>query len=428
MSGSLNLVGNANINGTLTYVGKLMHRIVVSPSGSFTTLKDAVDYFNASAASDTEILLDAGIHLITDTVTVNNSSYSLQIRGLSYGVTALHAATGLTNKPMFNIRSHCDINKITASGASLLNYGTAPTENFINFDTTNAIYSEVTDIFIDTFNIAIYDTAGTNIFIFNFAMSDCTTAGIRINTANSNAYLDCEVGSFANNAISIDLLKANTGGFLIDTSTFNNSSGQTSIKYTGGAGNYINAGVCQITGCSYNGVGTFITGFDFSLTTGRDANIIVMYNTGEENKNPHAKINVLNNSSSVVIPGNNIFIKSNFTASSTYTTKWTIENNRAIYQPSNVRDALMWINANVICTNQNNRNIDIGIVKNSLTSSGIFGQMTCRAANSAETYPISTNVYLEDCTSGSYYEIWVSSANAADQIILQDINWLIEAR
>jgi hypothetical protein len=417
---------NIDIAGTLSYTGKLVQRIIVGTKGHFTTVKAAVDYFNANAASNTEILIDGGIHAVADTITVNDSTHELQIRGLGSNVTKLQAATGLLNKPMFVFKTPCSINKVSLIGSTLSTYGTHAGENAINYDALNAMYSEVTDIIIDTFNIGVYDTIGTNLFLYNFVIDNCVVAGYRINTTGSNAYFDCEVGSFYNNGISIDLLKANTGGFLIDTLTFDNVGAQTAIKYTGGTGNFINAGVCQITGCSYNNVGTFVSGFDFTLASGRDANIIVLYNTGTENKNPHAKINVLNNASTTTITNPATFYKAVYTNTSSYTCKFTIADNRVTYQPTNARDVMMWVSCNVIST-QTNRNVDIAIVKNGNTALGLFGQMTCRISTASVPFTISTNVYLPDVTATDYYEVWVTNSGTGN-VVVQDLSWLIDSK
>jgi len=415
-----------NVNGTLIYTGKPIQRIVVGTKGNFTTIKTAVEWFNTSATECMEILLDGGIHLISDTVTINNSAHELQIRGLGSTVTRIHASTGLANKPMFIFKTPCSMNKVTLDGSTLINYGQNNGENAINYDTLNDMYSEITDIVFDTFNIGIYDTIGTSLFLFNFWMKNCIVAGYRGNTTASNLYLDCEVGSFYNNTISVDLLKANTGGFLIDTLTFDNVGAQTCIKYTGGTGNFINSGVCQITGCSYNFTGTFISGIDFTRADGRNANIIVSYNTGIENKNPHAKINCLNNTSTTTITVPGTFYKAVYTNTSSYTCKWQIADNRVTYQPNNHRDVMMWIACNVIST-QLNRNIDVAIVKNGNVGLGLFGQMTVRVTAANVPFILTTPVYLEDVMSTDYFEIWVTN-NGTGDAILQDVSWLIDSK
>jgi hypothetical protein len=415
---------------TAAATGRLVNRFVVGASGKYTTLKDAVDAFNASATADTEILLDAGNHTIADTITVNNATYNLQVRGLGSAVTILQAATGLTSKPMFIVKSKCDINKVTLDGSTLASYGTLSTENGVDFNTTNGVYSEITDIVFKNFNIGLYDTIGTSIFTFNATYNDITTAAIRFNTSNGNAYLDCEVVSFSNCAIGIDFLKANTGGFYVNTCFFVNQSGQIGIKYTGGVGSYVYAGICNISDCTYNNVGTFLSGFTFNGTespVGRDANIVIINNPGAENKNPHCKINVLNNASTTTITTGSTFYKAVFNNTSSYTTKWTISSNKVLYQPTNTRDAMMWVSCNVI-NSQNNRNVDIAVIKNGNVALGVFGQMTVRCTVSGVSYPVTTNVYLSDVTAGDYFEIWVTSSNNGDLVTVQDVAWLTDSK
>ena len=62
---------------------KMVNRYVVGTAGDFRTLKEAVDWFNASASIDTEILLDAGSHEVDDTIVVNNATYALSVSGVS---------------------------------------------------------------------------------------------------------------------------------------------------------------------------------------------------------------------------------------------------------------------------------------------------------------------------------------------------------
>ena len=283
-------VGNWRTVAEKKTVYGLAERVYVGASGRYATLKAAVDYFNASATSDMEILLDAGHHLIADTVTVYNATYSLQIRGLGSAVTFLDAATGLTGKPMFIIRSDCDINKVTATGSTLASYGTATSENFIDY-TDTGVYSEVTDIFIDTFKIGLYDSAGIGIFLFNFGVISCG-AGVKVNHPRSGS-IDVEVGNFELCPVGIDLVTAAlTEDIYISAVYFINASAGVGVAYAGAAVVY---GRFAIVNCNWNEVGSFWTGFDFERTDARDGNIVLRYNVGEEDKTPHAKINVVDN-------------------------------------------------------------------------------------------------------------------------------------
>lgn len=281
-----------NESGSIVNSARLVNRITVGTNGTYTTLKAACDWFNASATSATEIILDAGNHAIADTVTVNNASYNLSIKGVGSNCTILQAATGLLNKPMFNIKTNCDLNRLGATGSTLASYGDSAGENFINYDTAD-IYSEVTDCIVDTFYYGLYDTGGMNLFFYNF-ICDTMTKGVAINHTNANpASTDIEVGNFIDCAVGVDLIKATNDSFICRTLVFDNPALGIGIQYDGA--NYGFSGFSEIMGCTHNGVGDFISGFDFHRQDGRDKNIVISGNVGLEDKNPHAKLNVIDN-------------------------------------------------------------------------------------------------------------------------------------
>lgn len=289
-----NVVGSTTVQGILDSVTKrLVNRVTVGLYGKYTTIKDAVDWFNASATSNTEILLDAGHHNISDTIVVDNGSYDLQIRGLGSAVTYLDAVTGLANKPMFEFRTNCDINKVTATGSTLAGYGNNAGEDFVQITTNVGTYHEFKDIFIDTFNIGIKDVIGSGIFIFDFYISDCISQGVEINHTGSGE-LDAEVGTIENCPISFDLISATVAEdiFLNSIYYINANPTDVAINYDGTAVTYTNFSI--ING-NWNKVGFFISGFDFHRTDGRDSNIEMISNVGYEDKNAHSKMNVVDN-------------------------------------------------------------------------------------------------------------------------------------
>ena len=97
------------------------------------------------------------------------------------------------------------------------------------------------------------------------------------------------------------------------------------------------------------------------------------------------------------------------------------------YQPTNSRDCVMWISANVI-SSTNARVIDIAIVKNGNTALGLFGQMTVRCETGGQPYPVSTVVYLPDASAGDFYEIWITANNNGNNVILQDLAWFANSQ
>lgn len=469
----------------------LTERIYVGPKGNFATLKEAVDWFNANATSNMEILLDAGNHSIADTVTVDNATKKLQIRGLGSGVTQLNAAAGLAGKPMFNFKSNCDINKITATGSTLALYGTLANENFITFDTTASIYSEITDIIISTFKIGIADLIGVEAFLFNFVLDNCDI-GYQVNysTAAINTGTDIEVGNFTDCLVGVDLLKATADKFYLAHLIFNQSNASdVAIQYTGGAGNYVYEAPSNIFNCTFNNVGEFLSGFDFTIA--RDADIQVIANTGEEDKTPHAKINVRDNATGTTATAANTFYKAAFTNGITYACKVGLADGKMTFLPNYITDGMMWVNGN-LQVDKNGRNIDVAIrrslsvntvvgngatvtvtttqdhemqtgdrvqmlgwsnaahnglftitvtgdttftyaaataaASNGGTAGNIISPMTVRAVTSGVAYSFGLCAYIDGMQRNDDYEIYVASGNAGDVITIQDLTWLLNTR
>jgi hypothetical protein len=298
-----------------TGVGKLLYRVYVGPNGDYATLKEAVDWFN-TVSYNVEILLDAGTHQIADTITVNNPDYAnLQIRGLGSAVTYLRADTGLTGKPMFVFKTFCDINKVYAMGAigGLANYGTLSGENFLNYTTNSFNYSEVTDVIIDGFKIGIADLIGTDIWLFNYSILNCET-GVLLDSSASSAQatnLDTSTGTMDGCTTGFYLKRASKGNFSIVLMTFKHvvSPAATAILYDGST--FIVSDTCNIFNCTWNNLGTFESGFDFTRTDARDANIEFIGNVGIEDEKTHSKINIVDNTVTTTMTNSNTFYKLN---------------------------------------------------------------------------------------------------------------------
>jgi hypothetical protein len=178
---------------------------------------------------------------------------------------------------------------------------------------------------------------------------------------------------------------------------------------------------------SFNNVGNFCSGFDFSRADGRDADVFMENNAGKESKAPLCKVNVTNSTATTTITGSNSWIKaSSFSAYNSYTTKWAIANNRITYQSENVRDGVSFIAGNIQCNNSS-RALNIALVKNG-NSSIRYGETTVRISpNSAnQATGFSTNIYLEEIKKGDYFEIWVTSNASGDILIIDDLNWFTQ--
>jgi hypothetical protein len=176
-----------------------------------------------------------------------------------------------------------------------------------------------------------------------------------------------------------------------------------------------------ISGNAWNNQGSFISGFDFSRSDGRDANAFMINNAGLEDENPHSKINVNNNVSTTTIISSGTFYKANWTNTSAYTTKWTITNNRITYQPSNKRDGWAIITGN-IAVNNSNRVITIAVYKNGISGTR-YGDTDLRITASNQPFQFSTVIYVPDMQKNDYLELFVTSGNNGDIVTFQDIQW-----
>jgi len=350
----------------MSYLRNIKNRVYVG-IGNYPTIKEAVDWFNGNAVADTEVFLDGGTHYVADTITINNPNYFLRIEGLGSTITTCDATTGLIGKPMFDVRSACDFNKATFSGTSLTGYGDNTNEICFKYDTTSQLYSEITDVYIDKFNVGIKDNVGTSLFLFNFLMIDCST-GYWSNydtTGLATQTIDLEVGNFEHCVKGINLDRAGKSNFYLAHILFKQltSPDSTAINYSGTTFNY--GEIANIFNCTFNDKGTFLNGFDW--TSSRDANVEVTGNVGTEDKKPHAKINVIDNVTTTTVTTAGTYYKAAFTNGSSYTCKMELAAGKMTYLSKNVRDGKMWFTGNM-SVNQANRTLTICIRKNIFVS------------------------------------------------------------
>jgi hypothetical protein len=109
-----------------------------------------------------------------------------------------------------------------------------------------------------------------------------------------------------------------------------------------------------------------MVGFDFTLA--RDADIEVIGNVGVGDANPHAKINVIDNTSTTTLTTANIYYPCVFTNGTTYTCKIGLANNRMTWLSAHSRDAYVSISYSLSVGN-NNRTISSAVRKNIFVTS-----------------------------------------------------------
>lgn len=401
----------------MSRISKLRDVYTISPdNGDFQNIETAIAWLGTGSnmTNGTLLKVSGGAYNITDTITVD-LAHPLKIQGACFSITSFNAATGLATKPMFIFKSDCDITKCSLDASTLANYGTQSGENGINIDTDDT-YHEIKDAGIYGFNKGLYITSNSEFWVFESEINDCAVTGVEINTASTGSIYRSAETDYSNNAsYGINLVQATDLYFSSENDTTELTAGQTFINYDGTNVTYT---TLVVKGAIWNEVGTFRSGFDFTLA--RDADIEIMYNVGTEDTKPHCKINLANNTT-VTSLTDDTWAKATFTNTSSYTKKWTIADNQMTYESSHVRDVLMILDGNVVTTQQPVL-LTYGIVKNG-NSAVRYGENTIYLDQNNRAFSFGTNVYLEDVAENDYFELWIMNSSNNGDATVQDLNW-----
>jgi hypothetical protein len=383
----------------------------VSESGSFTTIGEVVEFLGEHMSGPTIVMLGGGTYTLTGTQTIS-FAYPVTFEGISFGSSEIVCpADGST---AFNVVTECYFKMVSVTAGTAAGIA-------INFSGAGAYY-EVKDANFVGFTKAIRITGGSELWLFETDFENCTTAGVEISTSG-NATFKISECDFINCAKGINMDTYGTGSeFSVTNCNFYNTAGQTGIVYVPGSTPYFNSIILQNN--SFNNIGTFSSGFDFSRTDGRDANVFFENNAGVPSERPHCKINVVNNAAAAQSLANNTWTKASFTNTSNKTTKWTIADNRITYQSLNKRNAVATITGSIMCTTASNQVIDISIVKNGVTASP-YGPTSIRTTTQNQPYPFSIVVYIEDLVKNDYLEIFLLTTPGTS-VKISDVNWFTD--
>ncbi len=395
------------------------HFMEIDENSSWTTIQEAIDFLDLHMTAPTVIRLADETFAIDATITID-LPYSLTIQGLSYGSVAIEAASGLANKPMFRCVSECYFKMLQFDASTLAGYGTAAGEDAIRF-VGSGTYNEIKDCMFDGFYNAILDSTDAELWVFetdiynaqqNGILIHGNVAGVTVKVAETD-FIGCKYGINLSKATAATIQFA-SGGY------YNYNATDTAILYQPSTFLYT---TIAISGNSWNNVGGYIEGFDFTRSDQRDANAKVEGNAGLGDKKPYCFINVLNSSTNKTITTANTWYKADWGTNTDATTcKWTIGNNRITFQPTNKRNGIFTIAGN-LSVNQSSRNISVCVVKNGVSTTR-YGETTLRITTSNQPFQFSFVVFLEDIGPADYFEIFYTSANSGDVVKIQDIQWL----
>ena len=395
----------------------------VSASGSFTTIKEVIEFLNEHMEAPSVVRLGGGDYPIDSRIEID-LNYPLTIRGFSYQTTFIYPSGSISGLPMFQCSSPVSFENFQADATRLAGYGDELHENFVTF--ASIYYHEIKNFYLKGFYDGIKVSSNCEIYVQEGDIEDCNNSGIMINSQQDSTVMRVVTTDFIGCDKGIHLYRGSKAYIDINGGCgFRNGSATDSaiVYYPTLFTNFRNI---YISGTTWNNIGTFISGFDFTRSDGRDANAFITNNAGVESKNPHAYINVLNNATTTTVTTGNTYYPAKFTNTSSYTCKFTIGNNSMTYQPVNKRDIFMTISGNM-SVNQTNRNLEVCVVKNGNTATR-YGQMTVRTGASNTAAPFATSVYIPDATATDQFSIYVTSPTSGDVITVQDINWLTNSQ
>ena len=390
----------------------------VSASGSFITIAEVIAFLNAHISAPSIIQLGAGTYSIAATQTIN-LSYPVTILGLSYGETMVAATAGVSGSPLFICQTECYFKMIKFSA-----YSNAAGNDAIHF-TGASKYHEVKDCDFSGFNKGLQLTNNCSVWFFENTFENCAAAAIEIAAGSaSGGALEMANSDFTGCAIGVNLLSSVAETLSISNCNFYNAVAGICLLYA--PATYTSFVTMFFVNNTWNNLGTFISGFDFTRTDGRDANVFIENNAGMQNEDANCKINVVNNPTPTPCPTANAWYKALWTNTSSYTTKFTIVNNNITYQPANSRDLIIFISGNV-AVRFNNSNITVGIVKNGVITTQ-YGATTLRITTANQAFQFSTVIYLPAVVKNDYFEFYCTSTNNNDVCTFQDMNWFANAQ
>lgn len=390
----------------------------ISAISSWTTIEEAMEYLDLHMTGPSVIRLGEETYDISSTIIID-LPYSLTFQGMSYGSATIAAASGLAGKPMLRCISDCYFKMISFDATALAGYGTAAGEDAIRLLGTGT-YNEVKDCSFDRFYNAILDSTDAELWVFETDISNAQNNGILIHSANSGVTVKVAETDFIGCNNGVNMSKGSGATIQLASGGYYSTTG-TAILYQ--PATFTSFASITITGNSWDNSGTYISGFDFTRTDGRDANAIVESNGGMGDQKPNCFINVLNSSTNKTLTTQNTWYKADWGSNtSEEICKWTIASNQITYQPTNRRNGVFTVSGN-LSVNSSNQNISIGIVKNGVTTTR-YGETTLRVTTSGQPFQFSFIAYLNDIAPGDYFEIYYSNATSNGKIVtIQDIQW-----
>lgn len=393
----------------------------VSESGSWTSIEEVMEFLDLHMTAPSVVRLIGGDYPVTTTQVID-LDFPLTIQGVSYGASTISADPGLSG-PLFQCLTESYFKMLAFDGTG---YGTpASGEDALQLITSGE-YFEVKDCTFEGFNKAIIAKSNVEMWIFEVDIISCNAAGIEIAAgATSGISFKISETDFISCAKGINFLSGVNPIISVLNCGFYNAIGGVGINYV--PATFTTLKNMFITNNTWNNIGTFMSGFDFTRSDGRDANTFIKNNSGGQDQNPHCRINVNNNATTTNLVVLNTWYKAAWVNTSSTTTNWTIGNNRITYQPVNKSDAWAIITGNISVA-ASNKTISISIIKNGVTTTR-YGETDLRLTTANQPYQFTTVIYLPDIGPGDFFELWAASITTSTEVVtFQDVQWFTETK
>lgn len=397
---------------------RIQNILDVSSKSSWNAIDEVLAFLNEHMEGPMVIRLCGEVFPISSTQVID-LPYSVTFQGLSYGTTTITAAAGLESKPMFRCLSECYFKMIMFDATSLINYGTLAGEDCIRLVGAGT-YNEIKDCTFDGFYNTILDSTDAELWLFECDISNSHNNGVLLHSLTSGVKLRVSETDFISCIVGINLEKGSNSIIQLTSGAYlNTNATDVGINYNPTDFSFE---TLIITNNSWNNIGYYIAGFDFTRPDGRDADAFIISNAGIENKTPFCKINVNNNIATTTITASGTYYKANWTNGPTsYACKWNLADNKITYQPENGLGAWAIITGNISVSNAN-RVITIAIVKNGLTTTR-YGETDLRVTVANQPFQFSTVIYIPDINKNDFLELFSTSSNNGDVVKFQDIQW-----
>ncbi len=397
-------------------------RIVVSETGSFTSIAEAVEFLSTHMTGPTVVTVASKVNLVLESLVIQ-LPYPVTFEGVSNGAVTVGPGPDMTGKPIFSCITDCSFKMLSFKGSTMSGYGSSIGEDAIHL-TENGTSYNIKDCSFDGFYCAIVNQANAELWLFDCDIMNSAASGLLLDSPTPGVVVKVSETDFTGNNIGVNLLS----GFQYDSHI------KFRILFQSGSYRYRDSlqSIHLFFFKSYHYrqflefYGTGISGFDFSRPDGRDADAFIENNAGIEDDKAHCKINVVNNSLTTSCVVSNTWYKANWINTSSVTSSLLINNNMITYLPVKPRDLYLIISGD-LTVDSNNRVITIGIVKNGVTTTR-YGETALRITTANQPYQFSTVIYLENVAKDDYFELYCSTTTGSDVLKFQDVNWFVSAQ